>query len=629
MKPLLVVVATRYLAEQIRAIVPAYSAIADFHIVDAVLEEAVENLQTLASTGRPFAVVAAGASAKAIRSIIKQPVVQIRVGGFDIMQALIQARRLAQRIVIVTRVGLGDEFSAMRPVLNLSLEQRPYRNHHDAEQILKELSTEPDVVIVGSSQIVHLASQYGLPGVLIYSETAIRQAIDDAMERLEIARVEAAKREQLTQVLASLNEGVIAVDAQEQVLAMNPAAEQLVGVVAEWAKGKTLTSLATSLSLAGVLADGVGRRDEVVAYKGRNLVVNRLPLIEGEGDKATGALLTFQDASRIDEAGRRLRRANVYKQFQARWLINDIIGESAVMRWAKSLALRFAESDSGVLIQGESGTGKELFAQGIHRASARKNAPFVALNCAALPESLLESELFGYEEGAFTGSRRGGKPGLIELADKGTLFLDEIGDMPISLQTRLLRVLQEREVIRLGSTEPTPVNIRVIAATHVDLDQAIAEGRFRADLYYRLNILRLQLPALRERGNDKVLLAKQLLHRELIRHDKTIPLTPLLDWVMQHSRHYAWPGNVRELENLCERLVVCYAMEPTLNSPLLFAMLPEFGKSADVSPVISNVHKDRSIEQVINECQGDLVAAAKILGISRTTLWRRRKLQSK
>ncbi len=629
MKPLLVVVATRYLAEQIRAIVPVYSAVADFHIVDAVLDEAVESLQALASTGRPFAVVAAGASAKALRSAINQPVVQIRVGGFDIMQALIQARRLAQRIVIVTRVGLGDEFSAMRPVLNLSLEQRPYRNHHDAEQILKELSLQSDVVIVGSSQIVHLASQYGLPGVLIYSETAIRQAIDDAMERLEITRVEAAKREQLTQVLASLNEGVIAVDAQEQVLAMNPAAEQLVGVVAEWAKGKTLSSLAASLSLANVLADGVGRRDEVVAYKGRNLVVNRLPLIEGEGDKATGALLTFQEASRIDEAGRRLRRANVHKQFQARWLINDIIGESAVMQWAKSLALRFAESDSGVLIQGESGTGKELFAQGIHRASARKDAPFVALNCAALPESLLESELFGYEEGAFTGSRRGGKPGLIELADKGTLFLDEIGDMPISLQTRLLRVLQEREVIRLGSTEPTPVNIRVIAATHVDLDHAIAQGAFRADLYYRLNILRLQLPALRERGNDKALLAEQLLHRELIRHDRSIPLTPLLNWVMQQSQHYAWPGNVRELENLCERLVVCYAMEPTLDSPLLFAMLPEFGESTNSPLAATDLDQERSIEQVINECHGDLVAAAKILGISRTTLWRRRKRQDK
>jgi propionate catabolism operon transcriptional regulator len=627
MKPLLVVVATRYLAEQIRAIVPVYSAVADFHIIDAVLDEAVESLQALASTGRPFAVVAAGASAKALRSAINQPVVQIRVGGFDIMQALIQARRLAQRIVIVTRVGLGDEFSAMRPVLNLSLEQRPYRNHHDAEQILKELSLLPDVVIVGSSQIVHLASQYGLPGVLIYSETAIRQAIDDAMERLEITRVEAAKREQLTQVLASLNEGVIAVDAQEQVLAMNPAAEQLVGVVAEWAKGKALSSLASSLSLANVLADGIGRRDEVVAYKGRNLVVNRLPLIEG--DKATGALLTFQEASRIDEAGRRLRRANVHKQFQARWLINDIIGESALMQWVKSLALKFAESDSGVLIQGESGTGKELFAQGIHRASARKDAPFVALNCAALPESLLESELFGYEEGAFTGSRRGGKPGLIELADKGTLFLDEIGDMPISLQTRLLRVLQEREVIRLGSTEPTPVNIRVIAATHVDLDHAIAQGAFRADLYYRLNILRLQLPALRERGNDKALLAEKLLQRELIRHDKTIPLTPLLNWVMQHSQHYAWPGNVRELENLCERLVVCYAMEPTLDSPLLFAMLPEFGKSAGAQLAVTDLDPERSIEQVINECQGDLVAAAKILGISRTTLWRRRKRQGK
>ncbi|MDZ4296728.1 MAG: propionate catabolism operon regulatory protein PrpR [Moraxellaceae bacterium] len=625
MKPLLVVVATRYLAEQIRAIVPAYSAVADFRIVDAALDEAVETLQALASASRPFAVVAAGASAKTLRTTISQPVVQIRVGGFDIMQALIQARRFGQRIVIVTRVGLGDEFSAMRPVLNLSLEQRPYHNHQDAELILKELSVQSGVVIVGSSQIVHLANQYGLPGVLIYSETAIRQAIDDAMERLEITRVEAAKRDQLTQVLASLNEGVIAVDAQEQVLAMNPAAEQLIGVVADWAKGRALSSLAASLSLANVLADGVVRRDEVVAYKGRNLVINRLPLLEG--DKTTGALLTFQEASRIDEAGRRLRRANVNKQFQARWLIDDIVGESDVMKWVKSLAQRFAESDSGVLIQGESGTGKELFAQGIHRASARKAFPFVALNCAALPENLLESELFGYEEGAFTGSRRGGKPGLIELADKGTLFLDEIGDMPISLQTRLLRVLQEREVIRLGSTEPTPVNIRVIAATHVDLDQAVVQGQFRADLYYRLNILRLQLPALRERGSDMALLAEQLLRRELTRHGMSAPLAPLLVWILQHSEDYDWPGNVRELENLCERVVVCYAMEPTLNSPLLFAMLPEFGRSAEHAATKLEGTENLSIEQVISDCQGDLTEAAKVLGISRTTLWRRRRKQ--
>ncbi len=622
MKPLLMVVATRYLAEQIRAIVPAYTAIADFRIMDVALEDALEVLQTM--SGQHFAVVAAGASAKALRATITQPVVQIRVGGFDIMQALIQARRLGQRIVIVTRVGLGDEFSAMRPVLNLNIEQRPYHNHEDAEHILKSLKTEPDVVIVGSSQIVHLASQYGLPGVLIYSETAIRQAIEDALERMEIARVEATKREQLTQVLASLNEGVIAVDAQEQILAMNPAAEQLIGVVADWAKGKTLSSLAANLSLADVLADGITRRDDIVPFKGRTLVVNRLPLLEN--GKATGALLTFQEASRIDEAGRRLRRANVHKQFRARWLINDIVGECASMQLAKTLAQRFAASDSGVLIQGESGTGKELFAQGIHRASLRKEAPFVALNCAALPETLLESELFGYEDGAFTGSRRGGKPGLIELADKGTLFLDEIGDMPVSLQTRLLRVLQEREVIRLGSTEPTPVNIRVIAATHVDLDQAITSGSFRADLYYRLNILRLQLPALRERDGDMALLTEQLLQRELLRNDVKHPLKPLLQWVLQQSQGYDWPGNVRELENLCERLVVCYAMEPLLNPSVLSAMLPELAARLQSRPV--QIKPDEAtIEQVISRYDGDLSAAAKALGVSRTTLWRRRRQQ--
>ena len=177
------------------------------------------------------------------------------------------------------------------------------------------------------------------------------------------------------------------------------------------------------------------------------------------------------------------------------------------------LAERYAATASTVLITGESGTGKELLAQGMHNVSSRQRGPFVAINCAAFPESLLESELFGYQEGAFSGSRKGGKPGLIEAAHRGTLFLDEIGDMPVSLQTRLLRVLQEREVLRLGATEPISIDIRIIAATHQDLSQAIEAGGFRSDLYYRLNILRLQTVPLRERSEDIADIARAILHR--------------------------------------------------------------------------------------------------------------------
>ncbi len=620
MKPQIAVVATRTLAEQIRPILPAYSAHADFRILEKSLDDALHVLQDWYKAGQLQGIVAAGATAQALKSGLLIPVAQIRVGGFDIMQALIAARRLGERIHIITRIDLGEDFAAMRPFLNLSIEQHPYRTAEDAELLLSRLSGVSGSVVVGSSLIVQLASVYGLPGVLVYSEFAIRQAIENVIESVEITQTEAVKREQLSQVLDSLSEGVIAVDEAEQVIALNAPSARFIGVEADRIKGKTLSVLAPELGLRDVLSDGMVRRDEIITFRGRTVVMNRLPLLES--GKPSGALLSFHESSRIDEAGRRLRRANQTKQFRARWQIEDIVGHCPAMSLAKSLSFRFAQSDSGVLIQGESGTGKELFAQGIHRASSRSDGPFVALNCAALPESLLESELFGYEDGAFTGTKRGGKPGLIELADRGTLFLDEIGDMPVSLQTRLLRVLQEREVIRLGSTEPSPVNIRVVAATHVNLETALHDGRFRPDLYYRLNILRLQLPPLRERAGDIQAIARHCLVKAADRSVDQRDIDRLLSWLLANSQGYHWPGNVRELENLCERLVTCFALDRELQSDMLYAMLPELVKRA--RPIEVN----NSVEAVIAQCNGDLNQAASELGISRTTLWRRRRKTS-
>jgi propionate catabolism operon transcriptional regulator len=225
-----------------------------------------------------------------------------------------------------------------------------------------------------------------------------------------------------------------------------------------------------------------------------------------------------------------------------------------------SLAEQYAKTDSTVLITGESGTGKELLAQGIHNASRRRGAPFVAINCAAFPETLLESELFGYEEGAFTGSRKGGKPGLLESAHTGTVFFDEIGDMSLPLQTRLLRVLQEREVLHLGSIEPTPIDVRVIAATHRDLRKNIAEGRFREDLFYRLNILRLHLPPLRERKADIPAITRWIIRGLGKRPEALSPADRLLQGLLPYLESYPWPGNIRELENITERAVLSLAV---------------------------------------------------------------------
>jgi propionate catabolism operon transcriptional regulator len=309
------------------------------------------------------------------------------------------------------------------------------------------------------------------------------------------------------------------------------------------------------------------------------------------------------------------------------------------------MALSCARSRATVLILGESGTGKELVAQGIHMASERRELPFVAVNCAAVSETLLESELFGYEEGAFTGARRGGKIGLFEAAHKGTIFLDEVGEMPLSLQSRLLRVLQEREVLRVGATEPTPVNVRVIAATHRNLLRHVEEGSFRQDLFYRLNILRIDMPPLRDRLDDLPELVRALHHKVCTRLDLDPARTEAIATALiAQAPSYHWPGNVRELENLVERLVAYadphaapYAKDDDNVSPdaartfvhtvapeLFLAEGPTEPADAPSSLKAHQAQRERAeIQRVLDECGGDRTLASQRLGISRTTLWRK------
>nr|WP_314539692.1 propionate catabolism operon regulatory protein PrpR [uncultured Massilia sp.] len=321
--------------------------------------------------------------------------------------------------------------------------------------------------------------------------------------------------------------------------------------------------------------------------------------------------------------------------------LNDLRGESAPMERLRQAVVLYARSPATVLIQGETGTGKELVAQAIHRESPRRaaNRPFVAVNCGAIAESLLESELFGHEEGAFTGARRGGHAGLFEAADGGTLFLDEIGEMPLALQTRLLRVLEEREVMRVGGTRPVPVDVRVISATHCDLEARVAEGRFRADLFYRLAVLRLALPPLRDRVEDIPPLAEWALKNALAALSarphpnlaaEIAACAPLL-------QGYAWPGNVRELRNLAERLALFLAAEPlqALTPAFLLSLAPELGRAAApaaslAAPAASlavpaAAARPESLAEVLARFNGQRDAAARHLGISRTTLWRRLK----
>jgi transcriptional regulator, propionate catabolism operon regulatory protein len=322
----------------------------------------------------------------------------------------------------------------------------------------------------------------------------------------------------------------------------------------------------------------------------------------------------------------RSRRAQVPETLRARRGLNDLRGESEAIERLRQSVLLYARSPATVLIQGETGSGKELVAQAIHREGPRSlgaNRPFVAVNCGAIAESLLESELFGHEEGAFTGARRGGHAGLFEAADRGTLFLDEIGEMPLALQTRLLRVLEEREVMRVGGTRPVPIDVRVISATHCDLEARVREGRFRADLFYRLAVLRLALPPLRARAADIAPLAEWSLKNAMAAlgarphpnlRAEMAACAPLLE-------RYGWPGNVRELRNLMERLALFLAAEPlqALTPGFLLSIAPELG-TVDATTAAPRAE---TAAQVLERFGGQRDAAARYLGISRTTLWRK------
>ncbi|GAG73852.1 unnamed protein product [marine sediment metagenome] len=330
----------------------------------------------------------------------------------------------------------------------------------------------------------------------------------------------------------------------------------------------------------------------------------------------------------------RIRKELYLKGHVAENTFEDIIGQSPAIKQAKEEAENYAQIDSPLLIYGETGTGKELFAQAIHNVGPRKNNPFVAFNCAAIPENLLESELFGYVGGAFTGAKREGKMGLFEQAHKGTIFLDEIGEISTDIQARLLRVFQECKVRRIGDDKLTIVDVRIIVSTNKDIYRLVEKKKFREDLYYRINVLNLNLPPVRERREDVPLLVNFFIKKYRQKLKKVVKGISIEG--IQILENYTWPGNVRQLENIMERLMV-RAKEDYIRASLVREVmnsLPgnklglnrgDFFKSDMSIPLMGNLEEiERNIiKRVIQEEKGNKAAAAKRLGIGRTTLWRK------
>lgn len=624
-------------------VAPSYAAVAEVAVLDKIYDDAVQGIAALRRSSGVDAVVSAGSNGSFLREHLDLPVVLVKPDGFDLLHGLARAAGTSRRIALVTYGAPSEELLLFNERFELGLEIRHYSGEAQAEACVQELKEIGVETVVAPGLVVDLARAQGMDGLLLYSQGAVREAMAAAIDIARVARQEAARRERLNTILGKLKDGVVAVDPEERIEAINPAMEEVIGMPAEQLLGQRLSAVHGELSLAHTLRTGTAEVEQVQQVNGRSSVVTRLPIME-QG-RQTGAVLVCQDPVVIQRLDRSLRARHRPAHGMTKYGLANLIGESEALHAVRQRAQSCAQSAATVLVVGESGTGKELLAQGIHNASVRQAQPFIAINCAAFPESLLESELFGYVEGAFTGSSRGGKTGLFEAAHTGTIFLDEIGEMPLSLQTRLLRVLQEREVLRIGATVPTPVDLRVIAATHRDLAQQVRDGAFRRDLYYRLNILVLRLPPLRERHGDLPLLARHLVEKIALRlGDRALADEALVQAVVEAGHDYAWPGNIRELENLLERIMV-FRGAATRGSritttelrdiaPELFAgghsMVAEHrpgsgsGPANGVGGLLSVEAAEReNLRMVLRSSGGNREEAARLLGVSRTTLWRR------
>jgi transcriptional regulator with PAS, ATPase and Fis domain len=365
------------------------------------------------------------------------------------------------------------------------------------------------------------------------------------------------------QIINLLAERIVVVDREGIILYINEAYCEFIGTTVEQAIHRPTQAVIENSRMHIVAQAGQKELAAIQSINGSEMIANRYPLmIEGEVVGALGSVM-FRNPeewrmykSKVQHLVEELKyyKTKVEKEeLKSKYQFNDLIGVSAPFLAAKKLAERISSSKSSVLLIGESGTGKELFAHSIHQNSMRASFPFVAINCSSIPEHLLESELFGYEDGAFTGAKKGGKKGQFEIANDGTIFLDEIGDMPLSMQSKLLRVLQEKEVQRVGGQKSIAVDVRIIAATHRDLEKMVDDGTFRQDLYYRLNVIKIDIPPLRKRKEDIPLISISLLKKlEGKFYRKGIELSSeVKERLMQHS----WPGNIRELENVLERSI--------------------------------------------------------------------------
>jgi len=604
-----------------------------FSVVPCHVDNCLQVARTAMEGGVRVAVARGSIAARLRESNLDLAVSEIAIAGYDLIDTMRKAKELDSRIALVGFDNVLTGADKVARALGIELFTARIYSVADSAAGVEQAYREGFRVIIGGRRVVERAEALNMTAFPLYANIDnVRRALLEAERMAGVMRKQRESSARLRVTLDSIRDAIISFDTRGNILFFN-------------SKAATYFRLANTAfpeegfveqcGLGKAIRKGDAWNDEVVSWHGKHYLCT-INSVVSDGS-ITGWVAVLQTSFHVRNMEHKMRSLLNDRGHVATYTLADIVHASKATKELVETARFYAQSPSTVLLEGESGTGKELFAQGIHLESARRNGPFVAVNCAAIPESLMESELFGYAEGAFTGARRGGKAGLFELAHKGTLFMDEIGDMPLRLQAFLLRVLEEKSVTRVGQGINIPIDVRVICAINRDLYSLVKEGLFRADLYYRLNVLRLVVPPLRERPEDAAAILGHFFNT--LPQNLGRPRPQVEDKAIQRLCGSAYPGNVREIRTRGEQLVIT-CRNGLITETAVAAQLEQTpaGNGAAVSPSPAHLplHRERPhgkgildretrrlIAQTLEECGNNRTETARRLGISPTTLWRK------
>jgi len=570
---------------------------------------------------------------------IGQPVVEIPRTHLDMMEAFVKAKKHGRHVGLTSFRSPTEGSGFIEKVLDIRIHQIVFETFAEMEKGIHDAYAQGIHVMVGGGVSSKIITSLGGRGIVVEPrKRAVEKSMQEARAIASMRRKEAENSARIKTILQMIEDGVIGVDNFGRIDIYNETAEKILGMSLKHTMGQSHNKILKDINLMDVLTSGRPEID-IIKNVGRDrIMVNTLPIhIDG---RPQGAVAFFKTISRIQNINRKLQESLYSKGFVAKHTIDDLVGKTRGMRKLKTSFIQYAQTDITIMIQGETGTGKDLVAQAVHNLSRRSHQPFVTINCAALPESLLESELFGYEEGAFTGAKRGGKIGLFELANHGTVFLDEIADISTSLQMRLLRVIENKEVMRVGGDRYVPVDVRVISSSYKDLRKEIRNRRFRPDLYYRIAVLKLKLPPLRERTEDMM----PILEQTIAGHGKT-PKAITEEMFLEMTKHL-WPGNIRELISFVQSYLILLndkECDRELFNSLLEQQMEDAGDPAPAEPAVESIqdtgmeverrtgtlkeitegYEHNVITEKLKACHYNKKETARQLGISVNTLWRK------